>query len=174
MKSDVIRKRSRHDARRASINGGPEDSPSTSPGPSLRSSPVREVSPTLAPDSTTQLSYDFEDSDSFRAISAPSASELMGALGAIANSGGGSVNHIAGGSDTTHGGGGLYPTPSSPYNHTLSNALTSSSSVMSLYPGPYHPDYLMQMYNVPSDALPFSSVDNVEIDSGISPKSNKR
>ena len=106
MKSDIIRKRSRHDARRASINGGPEDSPPTSP--------VREVSFILAPDSTTQLSYDFEDSDSFRAISAPSASQLMSALGTIANTGGGSVNHIGGGSDTTHGGGGLYPTPSSP------------------------------------------------------------
>jgi GATA-binding protein len=75
MKSDVIHKRSRHDARRASITGA-EDTPSASPGPSsARASPVREASPTLAPDSTKQLSYDFEE-DTFRAISAPSASEL--------------------------------------------------------------------------------------------------
>ena len=168
MKSDVIRKRSRHDARRASING-PEDTPSTSPGPSRRASPVREASPTLAPDSTTQLSYDFgEDSDSYRAISTTSASELMGALGALTGTGVG--NHVG---DSTHGG--LYQTPSSPYNHTLSSALASSSSVMStLYPGPYHPDYLLQLYNVPGDALPFSSVDSVEIDVGMSPRSNKR
>jgi len=168
MKSDVIRKRSRHDARRASING-PEDTPSNSPGPSRRTSPVREASPTLAPDSTTQLSYDFgEESDSFRAISSLSASELMGALGSI--TGPGAVNHVG---DTSHGG--LYQTPSSPYNHALSSALTSSSSVMSsLYPGPYHPDYLLQLYNVPGDALPFSSVDSVEIDVGMSPRSNKR
>lgn len=168
MKSDVIRKRSRHDARRASFNG-PEDTPSASPAPSPRASPAREASPTLAPDSTTQLSYDFgEDSDSFRPVSAPSGSELMGALGALTSAG--TVNH---GNDTNHGG--IYQTPSSPFNHALSSALTSSSSsVMSLYPGPYHPDYLMQLYNVPGDALPFSSVDNVEIDVGMSPRSNKR
>ncbi|KAF8800326.1 hypothetical protein BYT27DRAFT_7236065 [Phlegmacium glaucopus] len=166
MKSDVIRKRSRHDARRASING-PEDTPSTSPGPSRRASPVREASPTLAPDSTTQLSYDFgEDSESFRAISAPSASELMGALGSLTSTG--VVSHVG---DTAHGG--LYQTPPSPYNRSLSSALTSSSSAP-LYPGPYHPDYLLQLYNVPGDALPFSSVDSVEIDVGMSPRSNKR
>ena len=164
MKSDVIRKRSRHDARRPSINGR-EDTPSAaSPSPSRRASPV---SPTLAPDSTTQLSYDFDDSDSFRTIS--SASELMGALGTLPSSG--AVSHVG---DTTQGG--LYQTPSSPYSHshTLSSSLASSSSVMSLYPGPYHPDYLMQLCNVPGDALPFSSVDSVEVDAGMSPRSNKR
>ena len=166
MKSDVIRKRSRHDARRASING-PDDTPSTSSGaPSRRSSPVRDASPTLAPDSTTQLSYDFEDSDAFRAISAPSSSELMGALGAL--NGAAPVNHTG---DTTHRG--LYQTPSSPY-HPLSSALTSSSSGMSLFPGPYHPDYLLQFSNVAGDALPFSSVDSAEIDATMSPRSNKR
>ena len=166
MKSDVIRKRSRHDARRASITGA-EDTPSASPCPSsARASPVREASPTLAPDSTTQLSYDFEE-DTFRAISAPSASELMGALGALPGTG--VVNHVR---DATQ----MYQTPSSPYNHshTLSSALTASSSSMSLYPGPYHPDYLLQFSNVPGDALPFSSVDSVEIDGGMSPRSNKR
>ena len=57
MKSDIIRKRSCHDARRASITG-PEDITSMSSGPtSPRSSPVRDASPTLALDSTTQLSY---------------------------------------------------------------------------------------------------------------------
>jgi GATA-binding protein, other eukaryote len=168
MKSDVIRKRSRHDARRTSITG-PEDTPSESTGlTSTRTSPVPEASPTLAPDSTTQLSYDFEDSDSFRPISAPSASELMGALGTLTSAS--VVSHVG---DTTHGG--LYQTPSSPYthSHTLSSALTSSSG-MSLYPGPYHPDYLLQFSNVPGDALPFSSVDSVEVDAGVSPRSNKR
>ena len=164
MKSDVIRKRSRHDVRRTSING-PEDTPSASPGPSRRSSLAPEASPTLAPDSTTQLSYNFEDSDSFRAISS-SASELMGALGTLPSSS--AVNQVG---DTTQGG--LYQTPSSPYNHThtLSSSLASSSSVMSLFPGP---DYLMQLCNVPGDALPFSSVDSVEVDTTTSPRSNKR
>jgi GATA-binding protein len=165
MKSDVIRKRSRHDARRASITG-PDDTPSTSSGPtSRRSSPVRDASPTLAPDSTTQLSYDFEDSDAFRSVSAPSSSELMGALGAL--TGAGPVNHVG---DTTHRG--LYQAPSSPY-HPLSSALSSTSGI-SLFPGPYHPDYLLQFANVAGDALPFSSVDNAEIDATMSPRSNKR
>ncbi|KDQ56002.1 hypothetical protein JAAARDRAFT_36799 [Jaapia argillacea MUCL 33604] len=71
MKSDVIRKRSRHDARRV---GGPADTPpSASPGASRRASPSAE--PTLAPDSTTQISYgEYE-------YQPPSQSELMGALG---------------------------------------------------------------------------------------------
>ena len=166
MKSDVIRKRSRHDARRTSITGGPEDTPSTSSGPSRHSSPVREASPTLAPDSTTQLSYEFDDSDAYRAVSAPTSSELMGALGTL--TGAGPVNNVG---DTTHRA--LYQAPSSPYL-PLSSALTSSSSTMSLYPGPYHPDYIFQYANVPSDALPFSSVDSAEIDAGMSPRSNKR
>jgi GATA-binding protein len=74
MKSDVIRKRSRHDARRA---GGPiEQTPSTSPGASRRASPANDnaATPTFAPDSTTQTSgYDYDYSHT-------SQSELMNAL----------------------------------------------------------------------------------------------
>ena len=77
MESDAIGMRSR-----ANITG-PKATPSTSPGPSRRSSLVREASPTPAPDSTTQLSYEFEDSDAIPTISAPTASELIGALGAL-------------------------------------------------------------------------------------------
>ena len=77
MKSDVIRKRSRHDARRAN---GVEETPSASPGASRRTSPVTDgissQQPTLSPDSTTQMmSYDEPE---FRTSS---QSELMGALG---------------------------------------------------------------------------------------------
>ncbi|KAG6815281.1 hypothetical protein H0H87_003352 [Tephrocybe sp. NHM501043] len=50
MKSDVIRKRSRHDAQRGGISVS--DTPSASPSVSCRASPAREASPTLAPDST--------------------------------------------------------------------------------------------------------------------------
>ena len=74
MKSDVIRKRSRHDARRAS---GMPDTPSASPDVSRRTSPAREASPTLAPDSTTQMSYDYHEDITFPT----SQSELLGALG---------------------------------------------------------------------------------------------
>ena len=75
MKSDVIRKRSRHDARRAN---GVEETPSASPGASCRTSPVADgigSQPTLSPDSTTQMTYDEAE---FRTSS---QSELMGALG---------------------------------------------------------------------------------------------
>jgi len=73
MKSDVIRKRSRHEARRSMM----ADTPSASPGVSRRASPAREASPTLAPDSTTQMSYDYNEDISFPS----SQSELLGALG---------------------------------------------------------------------------------------------
>ncbi|KAG6853151.1 hypothetical protein C0991_006558 [Blastosporella zonata] len=75
MKSDVIRKRSRHDARRGG-NSLP-DTPSASPGVSRRASPAPDVSPTLAPDSTTQITYDYSEELDFRSTH----SELLGALG---------------------------------------------------------------------------------------------
>ncbi|KDR78208.1 hypothetical protein GALMADRAFT_224580 [Galerina marginata CBS 339.88] len=136
MKSDVIRKRSRHDARRPGT--GPEDTPSASPGVSRRTSPVPEASPTLAPDSTTQMTYDFTEETEFRNNN--SSSELMGALGATAD-----------------------------------NAQAPLFNPFQLaYPGPYHPDYLMQLYNMNTDALPFSTVESTEIDLGLSPRSTKR
>src|SRR6188768_572482 len=146
MKSDVIRKRSRHDARRSI--GGLEDTPSASPGVSRRTSPVRDSSPTLAPDSTTQMSYDFGD-DAAEYRSSSSSSELMGALGSSSDNGSNAAAAAAASSL-------FHPFPMA-------------------YPGPYHPDYLMQLYNMPSDALPFSSVDSGEIDLGLSsPRSPKR
>ncbi|KAG5733689.1 hypothetical protein E4T56_gene9055 [Termitomyces sp. T112] len=75
MKSDVIRKRSRHDARRGPHSAA--DTPSASPGVSRRASPARDASPTLAPDSTTQITYDYADEIDYRS----SHSELLGALG---------------------------------------------------------------------------------------------
>ncbi|KZT21346.1 hypothetical protein NEOLEDRAFT_1073641 [Neolentinus lepideus HHB14362 ss-1] len=79
MKSDVIRKRSRHDARRVgtSVSDSP---PSASPGASRRASPSAE--PTLAPDSTTQISYSNEYE-----YQGHTPSELMGALGQESNQG---------------------------------------------------------------------------------------
>ncbi|KAJ7499119.1 hypothetical protein FB451DRAFT_1204305 [Mycena latifolia] len=82
MKSDVIRKRSRHDARRGGVSASVSETPTASPGVSRRASPAPDrhapssstsasagrASPTLAPDSTTAHSYDMP-------------SELAGALG---------------------------------------------------------------------------------------------
>ncbi|KAF7343920.1 hypothetical protein MVEN_01680700 [Mycena venus] len=70
MKSDVIRKRSRHDARRGGASASVSETPTASPGVSRRASPAPNgpassasasagrASPTLAPDSTTAHSYD--------------------------------------------------------------------------------------------------------------------
>lgn len=84
MKSDVIRKRSRHEARRGSGSGtGSSETPSASRGTTPVTTPDLERSPTLAPDSTTQMSYDFGDESEFHT----SPSELMGALGNTAPGG---------------------------------------------------------------------------------------
>lgn len=77
MKSDVIRKRARHDARRAS--GNSSETPSASPGASRRASPEGST-PTLAPDSTTQSSYSSEEGE----YQGPTQAEIMNALANIA------------------------------------------------------------------------------------------
>lgn len=143
MKSDVIRKRSRHDARndaRRITNCAPE-TPTASPGISRRPSPeARGISPTLAPDSTTQMSYDYHEESDYR----PSQSELMGALG---------------------------PEPN---HHNVYNTQGSYNPPVT-FPGPYHPDYLMQMHSAPTlDPLPFASVDGCDMENIGVQRTNKR
>ncbi|KAF9231684.1 hypothetical protein BU15DRAFT_82096 [Melanogaster broomeanus] len=36
------------------------------------------------------------------------------------------------------------------------------SNIFNPFPGPYHPDYLSQTFQTPSDALPFSTVDMLD------------
>ncbi|KAF5376737.1 hypothetical protein D9615_007839 [Tricholomella constricta] len=132
MKSDVIRKRSRHDARRGGNNLS--DTPSASPGVSRRASPAREASPTLAPDSTTQMTYDYSEELDFR----NTQSELLGALG-----------------------------------QDLSQQQMFQSFNFQ-FPGPYHPDYLPQIYTMPSDPLPFPPSESPEHELGMSPRTSKR
>lgn len=62
MKSEVIRKRACNKPRRAADARSLDGASSSSPGESRPTSPIIERSPTLAPDSTTRISYDF-DSD---------------------------------------------------------------------------------------------------------------
>ncbi|KIJ12312.1 GATA zinc finger transcription factor [Paxillus involutus ATCC 200175] len=137
MKSDVIRKRSRHDARRT----GPDSSetPSASPGASRRASPTVEPSPTLAPDSTTQPTYDYNEETTTQSTS----SELMGALGQDGQ------NNVYSGQTT-------YP------------------NVFNPFPGPYHPDYLSQNFQTPSDALPFSTVETLDTETTSEQRTTKR
>jgi hypothetical protein len=143
MKSDVIRKRSRHDARRIGV--GASDTPTASPGVSRRSSPVRDVSPTLDPDSTTQMSYEYNEQSEYQS----SQSELMGALGP----------------DSQHG---------------VFNAQGAFSNSHVAFPGPYHPDYLIQIasnLSQPADAPPFTALDQSDLDNvsaRMSTRTNKR
>ncbi|KAH9929417.1 uncharacterized protein B0H18DRAFT_1084190 [Fomitopsis serialis] len=90
MKSDVIRKRARHDARR--VGNGPSETPSASPGASRRASPTTDT-PTLAPDSSTTTSsmYNGEQMDYRPSMQ----SELMGALGDTHSSFGGGNSYFS-------------------------------------------------------------------------------
>ncbi|PIL25749.1 transcription factor [Ganoderma sinense ZZ0214-1] len=145
MKSDVIRKRARHDARRGAGNGSSETPPSASPGASRRPSPNAESTPTLAPDSSTQVTYGGGEVSSTNSAGnnldyrGSLQSELLGALG----------------SAELH------------YGHQL-------YSQSSYFPGPYHPDYISHTYSIPSDALPFSSGDTSDADSASECRSSKR
>ncbi|KAI0742975.1 hypothetical protein C8Q80DRAFT_945709 [Daedaleopsis nitida] len=142
MKSDVIRKRARHDARRGSGNGSSETPPSASPGASRRASPNVESTPTLAPDSSTQVTYSSSSDSNGSGMDyrASMQSELMGALG----------------NDS---------------QMQYSNQLFSTN--VTFFPGPYHPDYISQLYTIPNDALPFTSGDSSDVESG-SERSSKR
>ncbi|KAI0702798.1 hypothetical protein C8T65DRAFT_696864 [Cerioporus squamosus] len=143
MKSDVIRKRARHDARRGVGNGSSETPPSASPGASRRASPNAESTPTLAPDSSTQLSYnDSGNGNGGMDYRSSMQSELMGALG---NNDG---------------------------QMQFGNQMYNTN--VSFYPGPYHPDYLTQVYSIPNDALPYSSGDTSDPESGSESRSSKR
>ena len=151
MKSDVIRKRSRHDARRGSGSGigsgsFSETTPSASPGASRRPSPNVDTddgfSPTLVADSNAGA-FDDLDVDSTSGHNGndgsggrfgympPTQSELIGALGATG---------------ACH-----YP------------SLNSSK-----FPGPYHPDLLSHLY--PTDY----NGDNSEGEGGIEMRCAKR
>ncbi|TBU60051.1 hypothetical protein BD310DRAFT_815977 [Dichomitus squalens] len=146
MKSDVIRKRARHDARRGVGNGSSETPPSASPGASRRPSPNAESTPTLAPDSSTQVSYGGGGNEgsphhggNTMEYRGSMQSELMGALG----------------SGDMH------------YNNQMYST--------SYFPGPYHPDVISQLYSIPSDPLPFSSSgDTSDADSVSEARVNKR
>ncbi|KAH6912161.1 GATA-binding factor 6-B [Coprinopsis sp. MPI-PUGE-AT-0042] len=137
MKSDVIRKRSRHDARR----GNSVEDTSTSPGAnSRRNSPVPELTqPTLAPDNSTAPAYDYSEEMDYRTHA---QSELIHALG-------------------THA-----PTASAVFADAF--ALN--------YPGPYHPDYITNLYAAPQEPVSYVNVDPVPQgeDPSTSPRSSKR
>lgn len=152
MKSDVIRKRSRHDSRRGSTSGNAtgntSETPSASPGASRRTSPNMDadgdVSPTLAADSNA-AAFDDPDLD-------PSSS------------------HSAG---SNNGGFGYVPPTQSELVGALGTGNTYSYPTLNLsnFPGPYHPDLLSQLY---STDYTTSSGDNSEGESGVEMRGAKR
>ena len=148
-RSDVIRKRSRHDVRR--ISG---ETPSASPGASRRASPVANAgpgqggpmgSPILAPDSSTApaLPHGLYYADEYD-FSSPNntQSELMGALGT-----------------DPHNSGVYSASPQFDAYVTTGPARIPSP----FFPGPYHPDILQKIvpdytpYTHPSQPSELSS-----------------
>ncbi|KAL5498385.1 hypothetical protein ACEPAH_2527 [Sanghuangporus vaninii] len=123
MKSDVIRKRSRHDSRRVG------ETPSASPGASRRASPssggsAERSSPLLGPDSATaQPAYSFSPEDYDFASASASAT-------ANASDFGGNAMGIGAGS--------MFSTP----GHFDASMFSQST----LFPGPYHPDILQRSF----------------------------
>ncbi|KAI3607043.1 siderophore biosynthesis regulatory protein [Moniliophthora roreri] len=162
MKSDVIRKRSRHDARRAANGAIMAETPSASPGVSRRASPSRESSPTLAPDSSTSTNqYDYSSANDEYEFRQQSTSELMNALGNEF-----SQNSLSGTSNASNASG-----VTGVYGGNLMETFQ--------FPGPYHPDHLQQYVN-PMDPLPFANGggeyerDYGNNDGDMSPRTNKR
>jgi GATA-binding protein, other eukaryote len=192
MKSDVIRKRSRHDARRVSVASGNttgpnlvDTTPSASPGASRRASPVMEPSPTLAPDCTTHVSYSSSESEYLHRPAhqqhhtLTQQSELSGALGLGVTGTNMGVGMILG----------QEPNPSANMNVNMSPSYRGANGDgaaspfglftfgMMTYPGPYNPDYLQQHYHtmhsphhannqlLNSDPLPFAALDGSEMES---------
>jgi GATA-binding protein, other eukaryote len=127
MKSDVIRKRSRHDARRGSGSGigsgNLSETPSASPGASRRTSPHVDgdggFSPTLVADSNASA---FDDLD---------------------------VDSASGHNDGSGGSFGYMPPTQSELIRALgtTGACSYPSLNSSKFPGPYHPDLLSHMYS---------------------------
>ncbi|KAI0297069.1 hypothetical protein B0F90DRAFT_1669623 [Multifurca ochricompacta] len=131
MKSDVIRKRSRHDARRGSSSGNgsghTSETPSASPGASRRPSPNGDadggVSPTLATDSNPGA-FDDTDTDSIG-------------------------NHNINGNNNNGSSFGYGPSTQSELVGALgaNTAYSYPALNLSSFPGPYHPDLLSQLYS---------------------------
>jgi len=153
MKSDVIRKRSRHDARRGSSSSGNGsgsnlETPSASPGASRRPSPNGDldggVSPTLAVDPNSNA-FDDIDAD-------PT----------------GNPNNMANG---TSSGFGYTSSTQSELVGALGNAYSYPSLNLSNFPGPYHPDLLSQLY---SSDYTTNSGDTSEGENGVEMRVAKR
>ncbi|KAF8591736.1 hypothetical protein K439DRAFT_1656586 [Ramaria rubella] len=153
MKSDVIRKRSRHEIRRAGLAGSSSETPSASPGASRRASPTRPPSPQPPTEEeqqqeelkTPQFSYDYTsnpESTDYATKNSPSNDMLSSVSSHEQN-------------DNT---GGPNLAPYSGY-----------------FPGPYHPDYLYQDVSPGSELHPIQTSGGGESSEyGVEDRGNKR
>ncbi|KAL4242458.1 GATA-type domain-containing protein [Abortiporus biennis] len=173
MKSDVIRKRARHDARRS--GGNVSETPSASPGASRRASPTGEGTPTLAPDSTTQqVGYDEGNYNMQQ-------SELMTALGTNGQNGplssDGTFNHQYNSYSTFPGP--YHPDYMNQHYHAPSDSFPFSSGDSSDYDGSETRSVKRRRMSndsasePPSSAVSFSSFSDFSSTSSVSSHSQR-
>lgn len=150
MKSDVIRKRSRHEIRRAGLAGSCSETPSASPGASRRASPARAPTPQPPAEEeprqeeqqkTPQFSYDYTSSNVGQASKNSPPNDMLSSV--------------------------------STRDQNDSSGETNVAT-FSRFPGPYHPDYLYQ-YTSGSDLHPIQTSFNGESSEyGVEDRGSKR
>ena len=148
LKSDVIRKRSRHEIRCTGLAGTCSETPSASPGASRRASPARAASPQTSAEEEEekrpQFSYDDYTSNIGQADNAAKKSPPSDMLGSVSS-----------------------------HDHN-NNAGEARLTPLSGFPGPYHPDYLYQFMSG-ADPHPIrTSLSDKSSEYGVEDRGNKR
>ena len=153
MKSDVIRKRSRHEIRRAGLAGTCSETPSASPGASRRASPARAASPQPPAEEeqrqeeeekTPQFSYDYTSNNGQADNPPAKKSPPSDMLSSVSR------------------------------HDQNDNAGETNLAPFSGFPGPYHPDYLYQFMSG-SDLHPIqTSLNGKSSDYPAEDRGNKR
>lgn len=146
MKSDVVRKRSRHEIRRHGLGGSCSEIPSASPGASRRASPARAASPQppaeeeqRQEETTPQFTYDYTSSNVGQQDNSPPTDML-----------------------------------SSVSSHDQNdNVGDPKLAPISAFPGPYHPDYLYQ-YTSGSGIRPIQTSFGESSEYDVEDRGNKR
>ncbi|GJJ09253.1 hypothetical protein Clacol_003475 [Clathrus columnatus] len=177
MKSDVVRKRSRHELKRAGLVRSSSEIPSASPGASRRASPVRVPSPqpTIAAEDeddqaqeeqkTPQFSYDYTSSSSSRTDFG--TKESSNANDTLLSS------TISQEQETTTNNSNSNGSNGNSNNNSKNNGTTTTN--FPYMPGPYHPDYLYQYASSISDLPPIQTSPNGETSAySIEDRGNKR
>lgn len=185
MKSDVVRKRSRHELKRAGLVRSSSEIPSASPGASRRASPARVPSPQPAAvtedeqsqdeQKTPQFSYDYTSSSSSRTdYGTKESSNANDTLLSSTISQDHEANHHPHSNSGNNNYNGANSSSNGNNNHNSSNSNSgTTSSNYSYFPGPYHPDYLYQYASSVSDLTPIQTSPNGE-SSAYSVEGNKR